>query len=143
MIAIRPARAEDAAAVSELLRELGYEVSAASAGDRLARLTATGVDPVFVAVESGAPLGLVALHWTPMLHREKPEARITALVVRNEARRRGIARRLVDHALSVARDAGCGRLELTSAKDRADAHAFYRAEGFQQGSVRFHRDLDG
>ena len=142
MITIRPANAADALAVSLLLRQLGYEVSPPGAADRLARLAGTGSDPVYLAVEDGQPLGLLALHWTAMLHREKPEARITVLVVEEQARRRGVGQRLVEHALAAARDAGCGRLELTSANNRADAHAFYRADGFQQSSLRFHRDLE-
>jgi GNAT superfamily N-acetyltransferase len=138
---IRLATPADAAALCVLLRELGYEVAPAAAAERLARLHASGTDPVFIAVEGDAPLGLVALHWAPMIHLEKPVARITALVVAERARRRGIGRLLIDRAIAVATAAGCGRVELTSANDRSDAHAFYRAAGFQQSSQRFHREL--
>lgn len=141
MIAIRPAGVADASAVSDLLRQLGYEVAVPEAADRLIRLAATGTDPVFLAVDNERPVGLIALHWTPMLHRAKPEARITALVVADAARRRGVGQCLVEHALVVAQEAGCGRLELTSANQRAGAHAFYRDGGFEQSSLRFHREL--
>ena len=143
MIRIRPAAPADATALSDLLRELGYDVTAGAAEKRLALLRSTGCDPVYVAVDDGAPLGLVALHWAPVIHLEKPAARITALVVSHRARRRGIGRSLIDHAVAAARAAGCGRIELTSANDRAEAHAFYRASGLQQSSLRFHRELDG
>jgi aminoglycoside 6'-N-acetyltransferase I len=139
MIYIRPATPEDAAAVARLLQELGYAVGAAAAAERVRGLQASGCDAIDVAVENERILGLVALHWAPMLHLAKPAARITALVVSAEARRRKIGQRLVDHALASARQAGCGRVELTSANDRAEAHAFYRAQGFEQGSLRFHR----
>jgi aminoglycoside 6'-N-acetyltransferase I len=141
MICIRPAKPEDAAAVALLLQELGYAVDADAAAERLRRLQANGCDPVYVAVDNERLLGLVALHWAPMLHLEKLAARITALVVSAEARRRKVGQRLIGHALAAARQAGCERVELTSANDRAEAHAFYRAQGFEQSSLRFHRLL--
>jgi len=141
MIRIRPATPEDATAVAELLCELGYPVGADAAAERVRDLQATGCDPVYVAVESERLLGLVALHWAPMLHLEKPVARITALVVSAAARRHKVGHRLIDHAVVAARQAGCERVELTSANDRGEAHAFYRAQGFEQSSLRFHRAL--
>ncbi|HEX6841094.1 MAG TPA: GNAT family N-acetyltransferase [Stellaceae bacterium] len=141
MIRIRPATPEDAAAVAQLLKELGYPVGADTAAERVRRLQATGCDPVYVAVDHERLLGLVALHWAPMLHLGKPAARITALVVSAEARRHKIGHVLIDHAVAAARQAGCERVELTSANDRAEAHAFYRAQGFEQSSLRFHRLL--
>lgn len=87
------------------------------------------------------PLGLIALHWTPMLHLAATAARITVLVVGREARRQGLGRRLIGHAIGLARAAGSGSLELTTATHRAEAHAFYRATGFVQTSVRFQVNL--
>jgi ribosomal protein S18 acetylase RimI-like enzyme len=79
------------------------------------------------------------LHWTPMLHLAAPLARITALVVREGTRGKGIGRRLVDAGAALATNAGCGQLELTTAVHRTDAQAFYRAIGFTESSVRLVR----
>jgi GNAT superfamily N-acetyltransferase len=41
-------------------------------------------------------VGLIAMHWTIMLHVNKPVARIAALIVCDEARGKGVGRALVD-----------------------------------------------
>ena len=129
--------------MSALLRELGYEVSAEAAAERLRQLTASGNDAVFLYLETGsrAPLGLIALHWTQMLHLPAPSARVTSLVVSEKARRQRVGERLIAHAVEAARHAGCGSLELTTALHRDGAHAFYRALGFTEKSRHFQRSL--
>lgn len=142
MIETRPATPEDASAVSALLNELGYEAAPEKAASRLQRLTATGSDPVFLAHQNSQPVGLIALHLCYMLQYEKPVVRITALVVDQRARRRGIGRLLIDRALHWAQQAECELAELTSALDRAEAHAFYRGLGFSANSLRFRKYLE-
>ena len=68
--------------------------------------------------------------------------RITALVVDRDARQRGVGRLLMEHAERMAVAEGCEFVELTSAADRADAHAFYRGIGYETNSLRF-RKLPG
>jgi hypothetical protein len=53
MIDVGPCTAEDAAAVSALLSELGYEVSSQAAAERVRQLNETGSDPTFIAGEDG------------------------------------------------------------------------------------------
>jgi ribosomal protein S18 acetylase RimI-like enzyme len=43
------------------------------------------------------------------------------------------------HAEALAAAEGCEFVELTSAADRAEAHAFYRAIGYEATSVRFRK----
>ena len=141
MIEVRLCTTEDAAAVSELLAELGYEVSPEAAAERMRRLNETASDPTFIAGEDGQPLGLIALHRCHMIQYRPPVVRITALVVHHRARRRGIGRLLIDHALGWAEQTGCQLVELTSALHRAEAHAFYRELGFEPNSLRFRRSI--
>jgi GNAT superfamily N-acetyltransferase len=141
VIEVRPCTPEDAAAVSTLLGELGYEVSSEAAAERVRRLNETGADPTFIADERGQALGLIALHRCHMIQYRTAVARITALVVDQRARRRGIGRLLVDHALRWAEQRGCELVELTSALNRAEAHAFYRDLGFEPNSLRFRKSL--
>jgi GNAT superfamily N-acetyltransferase len=141
MIDIRRALQEDAAGVQELLLQLGYDSCEGDVRSKLAVLSERASDPVLVAVEGVRLLGVLALHWTPMLHLAAPLARITALVVRDEARGTGVGRRLVDAAAILARNAGCTQLELTTSLRRTDAQAFYRAIGFLESSVRLSRTL--
>lgn len=59
------------------------------------------------------------------------EAEILTLAVRPAARRRGLARRLVETAADLARRSGAARLFLEVAEDNAAARALYAAAGFQ------------
>ena len=113
MIEVRLCTTEDAAAVSALLAELGYEVPPEAAAERMRRLNETASDPTFIAGEDGQPLGLIALHRCHMIQYRPPVVRITALVVHHQARRRGIGRLLIDHALGWAEQRGCQLVELT------------------------------
>jgi GNAT superfamily N-acetyltransferase len=141
VIEVRLCKPEDAAAASALLDELGYQVSPHAAAERVERLNGTGSDPIFIAGEHGRPLGLIALHRCHMIQYRSPVARITALVVDQRSRRRGIGRLLVNHALRWAEQRKCELVELTSALNRAEAHAFYRDLGFEANSLRFRKSL--
>jgi N-acetylglutamate synthase-like GNAT family acetyltransferase len=141
LINIRRARQDDAAGVQALLLHLGYESSEDDVRSKLALLSERTSDPVTIAVEDERPLGAIALHWTTMLHPAAPLARITALVVRDNARGTGVGRRLFDAGATLATNAGCGQLELTTALRRTDAQAFYRAIGFTESSIRLVRAL--
>ena len=139
---VRPCTPDDAAAVSTLLRELGYRVSIPLAVERIRELGATGSDPILLAEADGTVVGLLASHRCRMLQYARPVTRITALVVGRDARRRGVGRLLMDHAERMAVAEECEFVELTSAADRADAHAFYRGIGYETNSLRF-RKLPG
>lgn len=141
MIQIRACALEDAAAVSVLLGELGYTVSVGQAAEHIRQLGGTGSDPVFLAVADGRVLGLAALHICRMLQYAAPVMRVTALVVDSRARRRGVGKRLMEHAEHVAAAAGCEAVELTSAMGRVEAHAFYRSIGYEANSLRFRKAL--
>ncbi len=58
------------------------------------------------------------------------EAEILTLAVRPEARRRGLARRLLDRAAAAARGLGATALFLEVAEDNAPALALYAGAGF-------------
>ena len=138
---IRVASAADAVAIAELLAQLGYPTDAAGIPARLAAVAAADGTVLLVTEPAGAVLGLVGLHRYAVLHAPAPVAYITALVVAPEARGRGAGRALVAAAEAWARDAGCGRLTVTSAERRADAHAFYPAAGLPYTGRRFSRPL--
>ena len=141
MIEIRACTPDDSAAASTLLGELGYTVPIRQATEQIAELSKTGADPIFLALTDGQVLGLLALHLSRMLQYPSPILRVTALVVDRRARRRGVGKLLMQHAEQVGSAAGCEFVELTSAMDRAEAHAFYRNIGYQPNSLRFRKPL--
>jgi GNAT superfamily N-acetyltransferase len=139
MIEIRACTPDDAVAVSTLLGELGYTLSIQQATEHVRELSKTGADPIFLAAADGQVLGLLALHLWRMLQYTSPIARVTALVVDQRARRHGVGKLLMEHAERMGSAAGCEFVELTSAMDRAEAHAFYRRIGYEPNSLRFRK----
>jgi GNAT superfamily N-acetyltransferase len=99
----------------------------------------TARDAVYVTSETGdsEALGVVALHRFSGLHDDADIALITALVVAERARGRGVGRSLVDAAIAAARRWGCTRLLVTTHVRRADAHAFYERIGFEFTGRRY------
>jgi GNAT superfamily N-acetyltransferase len=134
---VRRASAGDVAALAGLLGELGYPVEAARLRERMARLPESTT--LFVTDDVSA---MAALDIRQGIQHDAPRAQIVALVVRSDARGRGVARRLVEVVEDAARAAGCTQLTVISGDHRPDAHAAYRALGFADTGVRFRKDLD-
>jgi predicted N-acetyltransferase YhbS len=143
MIEVRACTPEHAPAVGALLEQLGYPVSARQAAEQIRELGGTASDPILIAETDGKIVGLLASHLCRMLQYRRPVMRITVLVVDHNARRRGVGKRLMEHAEQIATAAGCELVELTSAMDRADAHAFYSGLGYEANSLRFRKLLVG
>jgi GNAT superfamily N-acetyltransferase len=143
---IRLAHTADAAAVNELLDQLGYPQ--AGIATTAARIQAWSDDPssaAYVADADGEVLGVVAVHVCPFFERTGSWGRIVALVVSDQARGQGVGGQLVTAAESFATSRGCVRMEVTSSDRREAAHQFYRLRGYisQTGrSSRFLRDLN-
>ena len=142
MLRVRPAAPDDAPALSPLLAELGYPLSASELRGNVERLDRCATDRVFVAESDGALLGVLALHAMPLLHHTHDVAWISALVVTTRARGRGVGRALVAAAERSARELGCARIAVTSAERRADAHAFYARLGYEHTGRRFVKSLE-
>lgn len=138
---VRPARRQDAPVIASLLAELGYP---ASDGQVDSRLSALGPDDLVLLTDDG--LGMIALHRVPRLAEGGAFARITALVVHRDGRRRGVARALLHEAEDAACRWGCSFIEVSSGRrpERAPAHRLYAAAGFADtspGSVRYWKPL--
>jgi GNAT superfamily N-acetyltransferase len=140
-VTIRIAGQRDTVAVASLLGQLGYPASSLELGERLERLTDHPDAEVLVAELDGKVVGVAAYQVIDLLERPDPQCRITALVVDDRYRRRGVAFALLHTIEESALDLGCFRLEVTTRTDRADALAFYRAAGFDQRPHRLVKPL--
>jgi N-acetylglutamate synthase-like GNAT family acetyltransferase len=136
-IALRDAIIEDATVIAALLGELGYPSQPDGVRMRLARLLAREGSRVFVAERAGRVLGVLGLHRMPVLTSLSDIAMIIALVVTEGERRSGVGRMLIARAEDEARAWQCGRIMVTSAERRADAHTFYQALGYEYTGRRF------
>lgn len=130
MVGVRPAAATDAAAIAVLMTQLGYPCSADDAAARLAYWLGDPASRVLVAERHGAVIGCLSLHAVPYLERTGRWARIESLVIDQSARGAGAGAALVRAAENQARRWGCLAMEVTSARTRHDAHAFYQHMGF-------------
>lgn len=66
---------------------------------------------------------------------------IEELVVDEKSRVQGIGTKLLEHAIALARENGCRRIELDSAFHRKDTHRFYERLGFESRAFLFSKGL--
>jgi GNAT superfamily N-acetyltransferase len=137
MPTIREAAPADEPALAALLGQLGYPAAPGAVRGRLAGLLGRDDYAVYLAELDGAPCGLGCAHVLPVLHSDAPLALITALVVDEEARGSGVGRALVERLETFARSQHCGRIIVTTASQRAGAHAFYDRLGYDYTGRRY------
>lgn len=138
---VRQADAGDAADVAGLLEALGYPCSRGEAAERIALVQADRRQVLLLAEADGRVQGLVAIETLYSVAHGAELGRITALVVAPGCERRGIGRLLLREVEQRCRQTGIARIEATSNAQRGGAHAFYRACGYADGSVRFVKRL--
>jgi GNAT superfamily N-acetyltransferase len=134
---IREALLSDSVQISGLISELGYSATEQVARDRLAQLSSSAADVVFIADCGGEIAGFLSFHILPLFHVEGNLGRITAVAVSARFRRHGIGGQLIGAAERFTWAHGSVRVEVTSGDHRAEAHAFYEAIGYQQETRRF------
>src|SRR4029077_7499603 len=91
---------------------------------------------LLVAASGGAVTGCLQLTIIPGLSRRgMKRGLIEAVRIGAAGRGQGLGERLVRHAIEIARAEGCGLVQLTSDRSRADAHRFYERLGFVASHV--------
>ena len=138
---LRNAVVADGDDVARLLTDLGYPCDTSEAVERICAILGNDRQALVVARNAGTVCGLIALDFMYYLPLGTSTCRVTALVVTPEAQRHGIGRQLLREAERRARTGGAARIELTSGSQRSEAHAFYRACGYSDGTLRFIKQL--
>jgi GNAT superfamily N-acetyltransferase len=112
----------------------------------LAALTEIQASPgsdVLVAELGGEVVGMCQLVvFRHLQHRGGLCAEVESMHVHPKFRGRGIGKQLLDAAVDIARREGCYRVQLTSNRQRTDAHRFYERHGFAASHVGFKRLID-
>jgi GNAT superfamily N-acetyltransferase len=139
---IRPATADDSAAIHALIDQLGYPVTADEVKARVAAIVADG-QAVLVADRDGAVIGCLSTSMMTVLHRPAPVGRISMMVVEEKARGQGLGARMVAAAERLLADGGCQLVEVTSNLRRKDAHRFWKRMGYERTSARFAKEIFG
>lgn len=92
--------------------------------------------------ENGRVLGAAGCRIGEWLHTGK-YLEIEELVVAEEARSKGIGKRLLSWAEERAREEGCNQVRLVSGVTRADAHRFYERENMAFEARYYSKTISG
>lgn len=148
-ISIRRARLEDVPRIATLIMqgaakqtmteaEIAAEAAHPGYEEAFAAVQASPDNTLFVAEQAGTVVGTFQITLIPgLVAKGRRRAKIESVHVAPECRGQGIGAVMMHHAVAFARQNGVGLLELTSNKDRIDAHRFYRNLGFEQSHEGF------
>lgn len=141
-ITVRTASSDDADAVAKLLVQLGYPATASEARERIAYLHGEH-DAILLAVDDTEVCGMATVHVLPVIHYTGTMARVTAFVVDEACRGRGVGKKLLMAIRDFAAARRVHRIEVVSGNHRPQAHAFYESAGYKRTEQsRFILDLD-
>jgi GNAT superfamily N-acetyltransferase len=136
-----------AAAVGELLRELGSTPPSLPAMETTARtlLDDSRAGALFLAEGDGAIVGVLAVSWQSAMHIPGRYALIQDLWVQPSWRSGGVGAGLLASLFELARERGLARVEVGLPGERfsdlAATEAFYLANGFTPLGSRMRRGL--
>jgi GNAT superfamily N-acetyltransferase len=89
-------------------------------------------------------VGMLQLTFIPGLSRRGAwRANVEAVRVDSALRGRGVGRWLMERAIGIARERGCRLVQLTSDRQRTDAHRFYAGLGFKDSHLGYKLALEG
>ena len=140
-LTIRIAEMNDAAALAQLMRELGYETTTSEMQMRMEGIAADERYRTFVAVCEGRVCGMIGILTSLSYEHNDLGGRILALVTSREMRRRGIGRALIATAEKDFAQRGIRRIALNTRLVREDAHKFYKSLGYEPNGWRFVKQL--
>ena len=138
---IRAAEMNDAAALAQLMCELGYETTKSEMQMRLEPIATDERLRTSVAECDGQVCGMIGTLTYPSYEHNDPSGRIVALVIKSTMRRRGIGRALIATAEKDFAQRGIRRIALNTQLAREDAHKFYESLGYERNGWRYVKQL--
>jgi GNAT superfamily N-acetyltransferase len=141
-VVIRAATAADAPAISALVAQLGYPAPAEVIPARLANISRSDDNVILLAEDNGSVVALMTARVMWVIHHDAPLAWLTALVVLDSARGKGIGSLLLARAEEWARHKGAHKISLSSAMHRIETHGYYDKRGYERSGLRFTKKLD-
>src|SRR5579863_2218299 len=142
-ISIAQFEKRDLTAVSNLLRVFGAEQSTAEEiNDRLTLISRHPDQSLWVARANAHVIGFLGFRIRHNLEAASDYGEVSAIVVDERWRKKGVGRLLLNHAEAIARKHGCIGLWLVSGFGReAEAYSFYERAGFSKTGFRFVKPL--
>jgi len=126
---LREARLPDIPRLCALAAQLGHPLDEETARSRWEEVHASGLALVVAERAGAGVVGWVEVRVEVALLAGR-QARVTALVVEEAARRAGVGRALLAWAERFAGARGCAKAYLTTNVQRHEAHAFYERLGW-------------
>ena len=138
-VSFRKATPDDIGAIVALLADDEFgrrreRVETPPAACYVKAFAAVDADPnqlLIVATENGTVVGTLQLTFIAGLSRQgQRRGQIEAVRIAASHRGAGLGRQMIRWAIEKCRERGCGLVQLTSDKNRHDAHRFYDGLGF-------------
>lgn len=141
-LVVRRANIDDLDAVAPLFDAYrgfyGQPSDLPRARDFLRKRLRRGESVVLLALRDGAAVGFTQLYPVFSSVRTARTWLLNDLFVAEGARRRGVARALLDAAATFARDDGAAGLMLETTRSNAPARALYRAAGWSEDDTQWY-----
>jgi GNAT superfamily N-acetyltransferase len=130
---IRRGRPGDAAAVRNLVRQLGYNPDDRAYDETFAQVSRHPEAAVFVAQIGTRVVGYLAMSHRPQIRLAGRLATIDELTVEDSERGHGIGGELLNAAITHARGLGCDRIDVQTSRERSSyARRFYAERGLEE-----------
>jgi GNAT superfamily N-acetyltransferase len=130
-IKIRKASPEDAAAITDLSRQLGYPLSQEQILQNLETVLASNDHDAFVAVYENRVIGWIGVARTIMIEMT-PYCEINGLVVDDRFRGKGVGKLLIEKAKQWGKEKGNDKIRVRCNVKRKETHLFYQHLGFKE-----------
>jgi GNAT superfamily N-acetyltransferase len=141
-LTVRTPTPADAPALATLATQLGYPAPAEVMPARLENLLNSPDATALVAEdEAGNVVALMTARLFPVIHLDAPIAWLTALIVLDSARGKGIGSMLLERAEQWATNKGAHKISLSSAMHRTETHSYYDNRGYERSGLRFTKKL--
>ena len=127
-IRIRKARLDDAEAIAQLSKDLGYEPHKDEIVRKLQKFELSPGEVIFVA-EYEKVVGWMHISLVEPLESD-PFAEIRGIVVAEEYRRKGIGTKLIQSAEEWTRRKNCKKIRIRTNMKREDTRKYYRNLNF-------------
>ncbi len=139
---IRAAVMSDAPQLAALMTELGYPTQAKEMRARLRSIFLDNGFRTFVATDDEQIVAMAGTSEQASYEHNDRTGRIVAMVVSDNARRKGVGRQLMRAVEKSFRRRGVRRIVLDARPERVEAHQFYQALGYRKTGWRFAKLLE-
>jgi GNAT superfamily N-acetyltransferase len=140
-VAIRPAETADAAALAELMTQLGYPTRTSEMEMRMEAICADKNYTTFVAVSEGQVCGMIGTRISYSFEHNSAGGAILALVVSEKVRGHGVGHGLIAAAENDFVQRNIRRVAVYTHFRRLEAHEFYEKLGYTKNGFRLVKEL--